>query len=100
MDQVFTTYAVPKPVGGGGKTNTAGTDWKREDLSNDDPRTWTPSGSEEEDVDADERYHGADRFIVSPVGSADNGNDELADDHTQSTPNEKGAATKSLNGPE
>ena len=94
------TYAVPKPIGRGGESNTAGTDWKRENLADDDPRTRTPGGSEEENVDADECNHGADGFGIPSIGRADNGNDELADDHAQSTPDEKGAATESLNGPE
>ena len=94
------TYAVPEPVGGSREGDTAGADWKRKNLSDDNPRTWTPSGSEEEDVDADECDHGADGFGVSPINRADNGNDELADDHSQSTPDKKGATTESLNGPE
>ena len=42
--------AVPEPVGGGGKSDTSGSDWQGEDLSDADPGTWSPSGSEEEDV--------------------------------------------------
>lgn len=38
------TYGVPKPVGGGGQTNSTGTDGKGEDFSNDDPRGRSPSG--------------------------------------------------------
>ena len=33
---------VPEPVGGGGESDTAGTDGQREDFTNDDPGTGTP----------------------------------------------------------
>lgn len=31
--------AVPEPVGGGGKSNTTGSDWKREDFTDENPGT-------------------------------------------------------------
>lgn len=94
------TYAVPKPVGSGRKSDTAGTDGKREDLSDDDPGTWTPGGSEEEDVDTDESNHGADCMRVPTIADANNGDDELTDQHAQGAPDEKRATTEPLNGPE
>jgi len=52
--------AVPEPVGGGGKSYTTGSDWKWEDLTDDNPGTWSPCGGKEEDVDADQSDHGGD----------------------------------------
>ena len=50
--------AVPEPVGGSRESNTTRTDWQWEDLTDDNPGTWTPCGGEEEDVDANECNHG------------------------------------------
>lgn len=94
------TYAVPEPVGGGGKSDTAGTDRERVDLSDNDPSTRSPGAGEEEDVDADERDHGADGVGVLLVDSTDDSDDELADNHAEGTPDEQGATTELLNGPE
>ena len=33
---------VPEPVGGGGETDTTGSDWEREDLTDENPSSWTP----------------------------------------------------------
>ena len=40
---------------GSGKTNTSGSDRKRENLANKDPGTGTPGRGEEEYEDSDER---------------------------------------------
>ena len=93
------TYAVPQPVGSGGESNTTGTDRKREDLANQDPSTRTPGGGEEENVDTDEGNHGLG-CVVAAIGGTDDGDDELADNHAQSTPDQKRATSESLNGPE
>lgn len=45
--------AVPEPVGGGGHGDAAGPNGDRVDLADEDPRTGTPGGREEENVDAD-----------------------------------------------
>lgn len=91
---------VPEPVGGGGKSNTLGTDGQREDLSNDDPSGRTPGGSEEEDVDADED----NKDIAGGTGTrgcgTDDGDDEFAEKHTNSTPDEERSATEAFNSPE
>jgi len=94
--------AVPEPVGGSREADTAGADRKREDLANDDPGGRTPGGSEEEDVDADKRNHGRDcsgvvqglvimRLTSSDTNDADN---ELSNDHAQSTPDENTTTTE------
>ncbi len=57
---VEVTYAVPEPVGGSGETDATGADGEWKDLADNDPCGWTPGGSEEEDVDADEGDHGGD----------------------------------------
>lgn len=92
--------AVPQPVGGGGEGDTAGTDGQGEDLADDDPGTGAPSGGEEEDVDADEGDHGGDSVGVVAVGDTNDGDDELADDHAEGTPEEERTTTDLLNGPE
>jgi len=104
---------IPQPVGSSRKTNTASTDGNREDFTNDDPCTGTPGGSEEENVDTNEGDLGADgrdiignRFTVCYVrmietdGVANDRDDELADKHTECTPDEERATTESLNRPE
>lgn len=89
--------AVPEPVGGGGESDTAGTDGQGVDLADDDPGTGAPGGSKEEDVDADECDHGGHGVGVLAVGNTDDGDDELADDHAQSTPQEQGTTADLLN---
>jgi hypothetical protein len=94
-------YAVPEPIGGGGETDTTGTDGEREDLADDDPGSGAPGGSEEEDVQADEGNHGADSGVVVlgflSGGNTDDTDDELHDDHTSGAIKKDGAATESLN---
>lgn len=92
--------AVPEPVGGGGESDTAGTNWEGVDLANDDPGTRAPGGGEEEDVDADEGDHGGDGFGVVAVSDTNDGHNELADDHAESSPQKEGTTTNPLNGVE
>jgi hypothetical protein len=99
-DDYKETYAVPEPVGGGGETDTTGADGDREDLADDDPGTGTPGGGEEEDVDADECDEGAGGVGIVGKGSSNGTDDELADDHAESTPDKDSAAAETLNGPE
>lgn len=54
------TYGVPEPVGSSRNTNTSSSDWQRENFTNDNPGTRTPSRGEEEDEDGDERNLGVD----------------------------------------
>lgn len=74
---------VPEPVGGGGESNTTGSDWERENFTDDNPSSRSPSGGEERDVDTNECDHGGNgrgvvfRFATS--SNTDDGNDELAD---------------------
>lgn len=72
--------------------------WKR--LTDHDPGTWTPCGGKEEDVNGDEGDLGIDsRDVVCNVGTSgvevgfveadgdtNDGNQELAKEHTKSTP--------------
>ena len=88
--------AVPEPVAGGGESNTSRSDRQREDLTDDDPGTWTPGGGEEEDVDADEGNLSLDSSRVATIHSAGNGHDKLADNHAESTPDHNGSATEPL----
>ena len=91
---------VPKPVGGGGKSDTSGSDRQGEDFTDADPSTWTPSRSEEENVDTDESdLNLGDGWVVLLDGT-ENGGDELANPHTEGTVDQKGSTTESLNGPE
>lgn len=69
-------------------------------TADDDPGTGTPGAGEEEDVDTDEGDHGANSLVVVTVGNSDDSDDELADDHAQSTPEKQGATTNLLNGVE
>lgn len=92
--------AVPQPVRGGGEGDTTGTDGEGEDLADNDPGAGAPGAGEEEDVDADEGDHGGDGARVVAVGDADDGDEELADDHAQGTPEEEGATADLLNGVE
>ena len=110
---------VPQPVGGSGETNTTGADGQRENLANDDPSTRAPGGGEEEDEDGNEgnlRVDGRDVVgnevgaavsleallvsVVEALGDTDDSNEELADQHAESTPEEDGAAAEALDSPE
>lgn len=92
--------AIPQPVGCGGQGNTTGSDLEREDLADDDPGTGSPGGGEEGNVDADEGDHGLGSGGVGGEDGTDDGNNELADDHAQSTPDEDGTTSEALNSPE
>ena len=105
---------VPEPVGGGRQGNTSGSNGQGEDFTNQDPGTRTPSGGEEEDEDSDEGDLGVDgrdvssNGLASSVGSelvetdgdTDNGDDELTDQHAQSTPDKQRSSTELFNGVE
>lgn len=69
-------------------------------TADDDPGTGPPGASEEKDVDADEGNHGSDGVGVLAIDGTDDGDNELTDDHAQSTPEEQGAATELLDGVE
>jgi hypothetical protein len=102
---------VPEPVGGSGQSNTARTDGDREDLANENPGTRTPGRCEEEDVDGDQGDLGVDSRdvvgdsataaidvgLVEADGDTNNGDDELADEHTEGTEDEERTTTVSLN---
>ncbi len=94
------TYAIPKPIASSGETNTAGANWQGENLANDDPSTRSPSRCEEEDVYANECDHGSDCGWIVAVHCTHNCDQELADQHTQGTPDEQRSTTESFNGPE
>lgn len=77
-----------------------GRKWKRSKLTDHDPGTWTPGGCKEEDEDGDERYlciyggyvvrdvySGGDGVgLVKTDGDTNDGNQELANEHTKSAP--------------
>lgn len=95
-----TDDAVPEPVGGGGETDTTGTDGEREDLANDDPGARTPGNGEGGDVQADESDHGAGGvgvvFRGLSSGNTDDSDDVLEDDHESSTTDEQLTASDLL----
>lgn len=76
------TYTVPKPVGGGGESDTTGSDWQWENLADDNPGAWTPGGSEEENVDTDECDHGFDGIIVVESCDTHDGDDKFTNQHS------------------
>ena len=106
--------AVPQPVGSSGKTDTTGTDGKREDFTNNNPSGGTPGGSEEEDINGNESDLNVDSVdvdgngstgsvnvgLVETNGDTNNSNNEFADGHTDGTPNKHGTTTETLNEPE
>lgn len=92
--------AVPEPVGGGGEGNAAGSDRQREDFTDDDPSAGAPGAGKEEDVDANESDHCTDGLGVVAIGNTNNGDNELAHNHTQGTPEEQRTTTVSLDGVE
>lgn len=107
---------VPQPVGSSGQSNTTRSDRQREDLTNDNPGTGTPGGGEEEDEDGDEgdlsidsgnvvgnvlgSVGGIGVGLVETNGNTNDGDQELADEHTKSTDDENGTTTESLDSPE
>jgi hypothetical protein len=88
------------PTVGCGQTHTSGSDWDGEDLANNDPSTRSPGGSKEEDVDTDEGDLNLHNRGIVWHGRSDDGHNEFADKHTNSTVDQKGSSTESLNGPE
>ena len=97
------TYAIPEPIGRGRQTDTARSNWKREDLSNDHPGTGAPGGSEEGDVEADEGNHSRNSSIVmffNPTGRDTNDTDDkLHDDHSRASDDEDLAAAEAFDCP-
>ena len=87
---------VEKPIGSGGHGKTFGAGFEREDLTGDDPGDGTPGGGEEENVEADERDEDFAGGLAVRVCGAGDGDDELADEHADGTPEEHGAATPFL----
>jgi len=102
-----------------GQGDTSRSDGQGEDLSDQDPSTRTPGRGEEEDEDGDESDLGVDGSLVLGVekggtvrvnadldelvesdGDSDNGDEELTDQHSEGTDDEKRSSTESLNGVE
>ena len=98
------TYAVPKPIGCGRKTDTTGSDGNGENFADNNPRGGTPGDGEKEDVDANEGNHGLDGSSVVVLGCAsghtNNADNELRNDHAHRTVDEDGSSTESFNHPE
>jgi len=103
---------VPEPVRGGGQTDTTGADRQREDFTDDNPCSRTPGRGEEENEDGDEGNLGVDSRdvvgnsiassigvgVVEADGDTDDGNEELADQHAERTPDEERTTSELLNG--
>jgi len=85
---------VPEPVGGGGESDTTGSDGKREDFTDENPGTRSPGGSEEEDEDGNESdlcvnssdvvgdglSSGVEGGLVETDSDTDDSDEELADE--------------------
>lgn len=86
---------VEQPVGGGGDGETLGTGLEREQLPSHNPSHRSPGAGEEEDVDADE---GDQDFVghVGRGGSANDGDDKLADAHAKSSKHQQRTTTPLL----
>ena len=103
-------YRIPQPIGGGRQTNAARADGQREDLADDDPGARTPGRGEEEDKDTDKGDLGVDGarvdggtirvLLVEADGDADDGDDELTEEHAKGPPDEQGPASEALDGVE
>lgn len=105
---------VPEPVGGGRESDTTGTDREREDFTDENPGTRSPGRGEEEDEDGNEgdlSVNSSDVVgnsvsssingsLVESDGNTDDGNEELTDEHTESTVDEERATTETFNGVE
>lgn len=106
--------SVPEPVRGSRETDATRSDWEREDLADENPCSGTPGGSEEEDEDGDEGDLGVDSgdvvgnwvaggvevSVVESDGDTDDADEELADQHAESTPDEERTTTELLDGVE
>ena len=101
--RTWPTYAIPEPIRRGREADTAGSNWKRENLADDHPRTRPPGGSEEGDVEADEGNHGRDsRMVVSgglASGNTNDTDDELHYDHSCASDDEDLTATEAFDRP-
>lgn len=85
---------VQEPICGGGHGERLCTNLEREDLSCHDPGDWSPGGSEEEDVDADESNGSLLRgevlgehtsvCVLAGCGGTEDSNEKLADGHSNS----------------
>lgn len=91
---------LTQPVGRRRQGHALGAHGQREDLADDDPGAGAPGGGEEEDVDADEGDHGLDGVVVVRADGADDGDDELADQHAEGAPDEQRPAAEALHGVE
>ena len=104
---------IPQPIRSSGESNATRADGNREDFASNNPCTRAPGGSEAENVDANERNLGIDGSdivgdwisinfvgVVETDGVADGGNNELAHEHSEGTPDEERATTESLDCPE
>jgi hypothetical protein len=92
---------VPQPVGSGRKTDSTRTDGKREDFANQHPSAGAPSRGEEGDGQADESDLSLGRgLVIDRGGGTEDCSEELANQHSNATPDEKRAAAKALDSPE
>jgi len=97
----ITDTKVPQPIGGDGEGHCLCSDGEREDFRSDDPSDWSPSGSEEGNVDADKGYEDLlTGVVVDGDGDTDNGDNVLADDHTGGTDEQETTTSDVVDGPE
>lgn len=101
IDQVWsgvTDGEVEKPVGGGGDGERLGTDLEWVELTGVNPADWSPGGSKEEDVEADE---GNENLVgdIGIGGNSDNGDNVLTDEHANCSHQQELTTTDTLNKP-
>lgn len=72
----------------------------RKHFTHDDPCAWTPGRCEEENVDANKDNLSLDDSCVATTRNADNANDELANYHASSAPDEEWTSAEFFDGPE
>lgn len=92
-----TNGEVEKPVRSGCDGEGLSADLEREDLASNDPSDWAPRAGEEEDVNADECNKSLlGRLVVDAGNGTRDGDNELADSHTDGTEEQEVAATPLL----
>ena len=92
--------AVPEPVRCGGQSDTTGPDGKWKDFSYHNPCTRAPGRREEEDIYTNECNHSLDCIGIIWSDSTDDGDNELANNHSERTPDQDWTSSNSLNHPE
>lgn len=87
--RLTTVYDTTTYVASSRESNALGATGQRKDFSNDYPGCWSPGGREEEDVETGEDDQPCTSGLAAFIDCADNGNDELADEHANGTSDKK-----------